>query len=718
MKKKAALLGLSLVAGFALVGCNETGSSSESSTSGGGGIESSTTGTESSTTGTESSTRPTTNTTVNIVVNYKGQSGISYRQDASYLGVNGKTYVKGDLLPVWEEVQKKFNVKIVDSTDYSKADDNSQFDALTANQAGKFKDANGNQVELVNGKPEKMSPAAERGELLAISDYLDQMPNFRAWLQKNKAVKQELQATDGKIYFAPYFDGKDDIEKMFLMNTTMVAKLLDSDTTTYDNNVTINNFYDAQVGGMSNEKITVVNKAGTGVEEITVNFTAANNPVTLQNALQTKNGVNLVKVLKDHIDAVYGAYIGEGKLYSKRSEIFTSQSACYNADELIALMRCAKANPKLLTGGNEIHVLFPRTNEANRQRQILEFAQIWGVRGLSSEKDKLYFTPDGTLMDGRTQTATYDALELLNKLYKEQLIEQNYLSGYGGASKGDYRNAYMMAGTGFMNYDYNATSTVYDKTGTSTSKTEGYMPILPPVVKWEDGSNKYIRFSEDVRELKTGGWCIPNNCDADARDAALKIMDYFFSEEGANLQDYGPNTTDYVDGTIDLAGKSYPKISEKLRTAMGTQNWNDFYRKYVGATHGIGHVRSAGLDYQVTAPSGQIGLTNIQNAIKLGAMKIATSTGAEDNDDNYFYQTVFTNWSISTTADTAITSGTADMIALWREEKVEPCEYSNIIINGFASSGKLSRATIEGLFATTNNLYLKAYREVWNNINS
>ena len=61
----------------------------------------------------------------------------------------------------------------------------------------------------------------------------------------------------------------------------------------------------------------------------------------------------------------------EDGTYSKLSEIFTGAKACYNTDDLIALLRCVKANPKFLTGdqtmtSDKMGPIAPRSAENKR----------------------------------------------------------------------------------------------------------------------------------------------------------------------------------------------------------------------------------------------------------------------------------------------------------------------------------------------------------------
>ena len=56
----------------------------------------------------------------------------------------------------------------------------------------------------------------------------------------------------------------------------------------------------------------------------------------------------------DYLQAVYGSNVGENKTYANYSEIFTSESAAYTTDELIALFRVMRANPSYVSKNKNI----------------------------------------------------------------------------------------------------------------------------------------------------------------------------------------------------------------------------------------------------------------------------------------------------------------------------------------------------------------------------
>ena len=86
-------------------------------------------------------------------------------------------------------------------------------------------------VDMVSGTASKLTEYGEQGVVVNIAEYLDQMPNFKAYLEANPIVRLSItgNTSTGAIYFSPYFDGVNDIERMPLMRVDMVQKLLDGE---------------------------------------------------------------------------------------------------------------------------------------------------------------------------------------------------------------------------------------------------------------------------------------------------------------------------------------------------------------------------------------------------------------------------------------------------------------------------------------------------------
>ena len=133
---------------------------------------------------------------------------------------DGITYHSGDLKPTWVEVEKILNVKF-----------DNKYQGNSASNEFEYWKERLNEVDLLSGTASKLSEYGEVGSFVNLADYLDQMPNFKAYLEANPIVRLSITGnTDtGAIYFSPYFDGVNDIERMPLMRVDWVQKLLDGE---------------------------------------------------------------------------------------------------------------------------------------------------------------------------------------------------------------------------------------------------------------------------------------------------------------------------------------------------------------------------------------------------------------------------------------------------------------------------------------------------------
>lgn len=702
---------------------------------------------------------------LNISMNYQvkkvGQTGLTFQgtgtRTLSYANI---TLAKNTMLPTWTCIQGKLNtnyadektseIKLVDSCYYDQTDYKKDFEQHWVNG---FTNGSAN-LDLVMGGAKYYTQYANEGKLLAIDEYLDQMPNFKAWVDNNPDIWNSMKHTDDHVYFTPYFDGLNSIEKMFLMNTSYVEKLLDGEIDAEDETVTLSGTqYQPYVVETSEQELTVSVDGTT--KTIKANFAEANNAIKKQNSLSAKNGKTLVAALKEALLAEYGSAIaknaggsaeGNAVVYNKLSEIFTGEKACYNTDDLVALLRCVKTCPKTLTGNVStiMNPISPRTAENKRAIDLVSLISLWGIKGNDSENGKLYYDVNGELKDGRTTEATYSVgLDNLNKLYQEGLFVNNFTSDSTGKAMGssEWRSKNIKDGSGFLYYDYNGTTSPFNDDVTDGSK--GFaQPVLAPVVKWQSDSSKtlnykgtnlagkYFRYSEANRALKDGGWCIPAT--SDNKGTALALMDYLFSEEGARIQDFGPDSgeywtlkkagqssnSDYENAVCNINGGTSPIITEALLADVKSNDegvtWNDYYRAFIGSTQGIGHIREDSLDYQTTySQKSRDGLSNVQNAIKSGAMILAQTS--IDSNTSKFFVSVPQTIAISSSENTAINSQAEQLkqVDIWNSSDSKViCPAINWILNGEDavktqySSGK---SAMFADFKTIDSVYLEAY---------
>lgn len=548
------------------------------------------------------------------------KTGLSFDAEVAGEGVtlaDGKTYRAGDLKPTWVEVENLLKIKIED-----------KYQGNSAAKEFEYWKERLTDVDVVSGTASTLTEYGEQGSIVNIGEYLDRMPNFKAYLEANPIVRLSItgNTSNGAIYFSPYFDGVNDIERMPLMRVDMVQKLLDGEGAfaADKSNKTAAPVYQPYMPTSGKVEVEVVKLDGSGTEKIAKDYDAAGNIIETMNKYDSMDGVAAVNMLRDYIDQAYNGYYG-----TERSNLFIGQNAAWDADELVALLRCVVANPQTLNGTDSIQGLFSREDDNNQRRvDMFRFAgHLFGVRGLESRQDYLYFGTDGKLHDARQEEDTYKALERMNAMAKEGLLSENFMNTAEGKTK-----TYLEQDLGFMHYDYNQTQTLYnDPSQKVFDEGEKYMAVMVPVACWQDGTNggNYMRFTESWRSVKTDGWGISVKGvagDEDKLNAALKLIDYAYSPEGMILMSYGPDAFIKMENgkyvTFNFNGQQMPEIADATRAELWEKakgNYTNYARQYLGST--LSFAKSQAFEYQCTSDVGREGAGHISKAIALGTIK-------------------------------------------------------------------------------------------------
>ena len=549
------------------------------------------------------------------------KTGLFFDAETAGEGVtlaDGKTYHTGDLKPTWVAVQEKLGVVF-----------ENQYQGNSAKDEFNYWKEQLDQVDMVSGTASLLSENGEAGLLVNLADYLDQMPNFKAYLDTNPIVLLSITGNvdTGAIYFSPYFDGVNDIERMPLMRTDWVEKLLngEGEFTAEASKELAAPVYTPYMPTEGKVEIDVVTADGTAVETIAKDYDAAGNIVAKMNEAGTIDGVAAVNMLRTYIDTAYNGYYG-----TNRADLFIGQNAAWDADELVALLRCVVSNPQTLNGTDTIQGIFSREDNNNQRRvDMFRFAgHLFGVRGLESRQDYLYVDENGELRDARQEVATYEAMARMNAMAQEGLISEAFIN-----MEEVKTDAYLEQDLGFMHYDYNQTQTVYNKTKLDNAAGEKYMAVMVPVAKWFDGEGEdgvFMRFTESWRSVKTDGWGISKagvEGNEAKLNAALALIDYAFSEEGQILMSYGPDAFiktnedgSYV--TFSFNGKDMPVIADATFEelwAKASGNYTNYARMYLGST--LSFAKSQAFEYQCTHEVGKEGAGRISTAIGLGTIK-------------------------------------------------------------------------------------------------
>ena len=696
MKSKNLLTSVLAIATLALTACGG-GNSSEAGTSSTAGE--STVNSSTSTTPDTSSSAPAEKVTLNMSVYYDNNDRhMKFIEGAAaelpYGAADGNTYKAGDFKPVWRAIQKNLGFTINDVSPTANISIKDNFSTLVSSG---FK-ANDVAVDIAQGNSDQiLSEGTTNGTILNLKDYLNKMPNFNKFLNDNPAVKKTITSAEGKIFYAPYFDGFDDIERMIMVRQDWVEKLLDGESQSApegaDTTAVVKGKYTPFYAEGVNSTITVLNKAddtADGTSTITKTVTAEKNIIKQMNDAESLTGASSIAMLRKYIDDVYGTTYG-----AKRSELFVGGRAVYDIDELVALMRCVKANAKFLTGveGAEIIPFFPRAKTSDRSTDLYRFLQFFGIRGTESRKEWMYVDNNGNLVDARGTEAFANGLERLHQMYEEGLIMKDFTTAQIN-NKDDYRGPFLSGGDsakqfGFATYDYNQTTTVYN----DSTKIKGmkFVSLMPAVADWDDGTaGNLVHYTESWRSVKPQGWFINNSIPANKLDKALELFDYLYSEEGNRVMSYGPDAylAKNEDGsikTMDYQGKQVPVLSDDCKEELATLasgNYTNYYRYYLGATLPVGYVKEQGMEYQCVSEKARPALNVLNKAIQYGVLEHVNHLA---NNTKHINDIVPTTLPFTKAEEGTLGSNFTDLNTAFTSDKKKIMTISKVVIDGWGT---------------------------------
>ncbi|MCR4642307.1 MAG: hypothetical protein K5697_09795 [Lachnospiraceae bacterium] len=459
-----------------------------------------------------------------------GQQGrMRFTED---MQIDGRSYHRGDLKPEWAALQDRLDIVIEDH--YGGETDKECFQRWQEKL---------DSIDMLSVSGLQMKEAGEAGELADLSEYLDRMPHFAAFLEENPVVRMSISlSTDedhaGAVYAVPYPSDPKKIEKLPYIRADWVKILLDGkdEFAPQMSGRTALPVYQPFMPLEGKLSVEVVKADGSGTETISKNYDAAGNIIAKMNAAGAMSGTDAVNMFRSYIDEAYNGYYG-----TKRSDLFLGRNAAWDADELVALLRCTLANTATLSPEGNVTGLFAPREDSNASRAgLYQLAgMLFGVRGLNSD-DYLYIDRNGVLHDARCEQGSYDVLLKMNEMYREGLISSFYVNG----GQNMLNNAEPVTYQGLMTYAGRDLQLI-DVEGEAD---EGCIPVMIPLSLWDDGSgSSCMRFTENVGKILPGGWAISAKAvkdDENRLNACLALIDQLYADAAREEQE---------EETIDLA---------------------------------------------------------------------------------------------------------------------------------------------------------------------
>lgn len=503
------------------------------------------------------------------------QRTLTYNQPTPLELPTGEVVAQGQLKPTWQYIQSELGVEINDVT----IQDQKSSEMIDVSAATGFDNAD---IYGGNSIADDLMSYGAQGYFIRLNDYFDQMPNFASYLEENPNIAKAITAYDGGIYHVAYSAEIGNYARVFNARVDWVTGLLDSDDMLQAETNSLTTAYEGYWDRNDTNVVDLQNEAAAGGE------------LTAEVAR---------KVLIDYIAATYPDL-------ANPSDLYIGESGQYDIDELVALWRLVELSPNtvtFITTGEVVEdaQVEPFFTRRSRDRfDAFRLLTYWGgqrVFGSDATSARFYLDGEGELQFSFNDPGFLEGVGYMQQLSSEGLIHadfsdtsnsDNFRSLFYGAD-GEEGNTQF----GFMTIDWIASTTASNETVAS---------VLPPLT--QVGSDEFIHWMENTRVIKPDGWAISANSSKEEINAALTLFDYFFSDEGRVVQNYGPPFA-IVEGETYKGGDGidYPKFSQWSLDASDefkSGNMSSFMRDFTGSLIPLGYQKQIGFEMQTTVNNG------------------------------------------------------------------------------------------------------------------
>lgn len=503
---------------------------------------------------------------------------MTYQKSTPLTLPDGTVVTQGDLKPTWQYISAQLGVQIVDAA----VQDQKASEMIDIAAATAFSDAT---IYGGNSIADSLMNYGAQGYLLNLKDYLDYMPDFKAYLTSNPNIAKAITAYDGGIYHVPYAAEIGNYARAFECRGDWVTSLLDSDSMIEAETHTLTVAYEGYWDRYKDNVIGLQNAAAAG---------------------GVLDAATARTVLLSYIKATHPGL-------AKPSDLFLGETAVYDIDELIALLRVIELSPntlsKVSTGsvveGTEISPYFVRKASYREDLfRLLNYFDGQRVHGSDSYAARFYVDENGKLVYSYADPSFLTKINYLKEMFSEGLIHSEFADT---SVKDEFRKSMFFADAidgqkqfGFLTFDWFASTTG------GSPKIVGMLPPVTTITK--AGINDFVHYIENSRAIKPDGWSISAKAaDAD-RNAAFKLFNYMFTEEGNKVQNYSIPSA-HLDGEVFVGpdGTEYPKFNQWIRDAAAEFKNGDmsgFLRDFMGSHLALGYQKEIGFELQTTKPNG------------------------------------------------------------------------------------------------------------------
>lgn len=379
------------------------------------------------------------------------------------------------------------------------------------------------------------------------------------------------------------------------------------------------------------------------------------------NDLIEQYGPNIKKYLEEHEDIKKSLTAADGNIYTlnyvpdgdvARTYIIRTDwlkklglSTPTTFDELEKVLYAFRDNDP---NGNGLKDEIPYFND--KWEEMIRLANLWGARvyGYDSNEDRIVLDKNDKLYHAWTAPEFKEALIGINKWYKDGIIDPEIFTRKANTAR---QTLWTKDNTGGMTHEWLASTTSYNYNKELLSLVPDFKAeAILPVNKNGKGFEEHVRAM-----IKPEGWAISANCKTP--EAAIRFMDWFFSEEGNRAANFG------IEGDTYTMVDGKPTFTEKV-LSQGTVN--TFLQSNYGAQLPIGYAQDYAYEAQWTVKEG----TQANALYAANAAEIYTALptpvfnlGQEESKIYSSYITALNEYQNETV--TAFITGKTDINANW-----------------------------------------------------
>lgn len=164
--------------------------------------------------------------------------------------------------------------------------------------------------------------------------------------------------------------------------------------------------------------------------------------------------------------------------------------------------------------------------------EMIRLANLWGARVYSNDsfKDRIVIGENNQLYHAWTTPEFKEAIAGLNKWYEDGIIDPEIFTRKQNTAR---QTLWTKDNVGGMTHEWIASTTSYCHNEELLKTVPDFkLGVMLPVNKNGEGFEEHQRAM-----MKPDGWAISSNCKNP--EAAIRFMDWFYSEEGRRAANYG-----------------------------------------------------------------------------------------------------------------------------------------------------------------------------------